>query len=89
MFNFMISSQVWAVLGAETSVAKWCVQPHGVLGAEATADPAELKALEVAVRGAALERSMERSRLMATAAEARLARTQQRTATGMKAKVGS
>ena len=57
--------------------------------ADTAADPAELKALEVAVRGAALERSIERSQLLARAAEARLLRTQRRAAAGIKSKVST
>ena len=79
-------------LHADRCASKWRVVLAEALcgaaaGAEAAADPQELRALEVAVRGAALERSMERSRLLAAAAEARVARTQQRTAAGIKAKV--
>jgi len=57
------------------------------LSADTVADPAELKALEVAIRGATLERSIERSQLLARAAEARLLRTQRRVAAGIKSKV--
>lgn len=43
----------------------------------------------MAVRGAALERSIERSQLLARAAEARLLRTQHRAAAGIKSKVST
>ena len=75
--------------GFKQQLTLWQVSNmNALLGAEATADPEELRALEVAVHGAALGRSMERSRLMVYAAEARLAHTQERAATGTKAKVG-
>ena len=46
-------------------------------------------ALEVAIRGAALERSIERSQLLARAAEARLLRTQRRAAASIKSKAST
>ena len=57
--------------------------------ADTAADAAELKALEVAIRGAALERSIERSQQLARAAEARLLRSQRRAAAGIKSKVST
>ena len=43
----------------------------------------------MAIRGATLERSIERSQLLARAAEARLLRTQRRAAAGIKSKVSA
>ena len=64
-----------------------CRSDMSVRHTDSAADPAELKSLEVAIRGATLELSIERSQQLARAAEARLLRTQRRAAAGIKGKV--
>ena len=78
-------SQVQLWLRHVSSASPCSLRPF----ADTVADPAELKALEVAIRSAALERSIERSQLLARAAEARLLRTQRRAAAGIKSKVST